>query len=113
MNKQLHKVIFNKSIGLMAVVAETAHNNGKSSKDKRFHVALFNLSGRLLTDLTAAKDVNIKAAKEIGKEHNNFENIHAAVGAAISFNGNGASIGVTAEGEYGKGKANGDNINPQ
>ncbi|MBR6027192.1 MAG: hemagglutinin repeat-containing protein, partial [Neisseriaceae bacterium] len=61
--------------------------------------------------LTAAKDVNIKAAKEIGKEHNNFENIHAAVGAAISFNGNGASIGVTAEGEYGKGKANGDNIN--
>ncbi|MBQ9258941.1 MAG: hypothetical protein IJ187_03710 [Neisseriaceae bacterium] len=31
MNNRLHKVIFNRNTGLMAVVAESSHNNGKSS----------------------------------------------------------------------------------
>ena len=57
MNKNLHKVIFNKSTGLMIAVCETAHNNGKSSKDKRFQVALFSLSGSLKRSSTSVSEV--------------------------------------------------------
>ncbi|MBR6027195.1 MAG: ESPR domain-containing protein, partial [Neisseriaceae bacterium] len=44
MNKNLHKVIFNRNTGLMIAVCETAYNSGKSRKDRVFQVALFVIS---------------------------------------------------------------------
>ena len=41
MNKLLYKVIFNSNIGLMIVVCETAHNNGKSSNDRICKIIVF------------------------------------------------------------------------
>ncbi|MBQ5429976.1 MAG: ESPR domain-containing protein [Neisseriaceae bacterium] len=41
MNRFFYKTIFNRNTGLMVVVAENACNNGKSSKNKVFQVALF------------------------------------------------------------------------
>ncbi|MBQ9724120.1 MAG: VENN motif pre-toxin domain-containing protein, partial [Neisseriaceae bacterium] len=56
MNKNLHKVIFNKTTGLMIVVCETAHSCGKSRK-----IVIFNLSGSLSYSETKA---NLKTVNE-------------------------------------------------
>lgn len=57
MNKNLHKVIFNRNLGLMIAVSETAHNSGKSSKDKIFQVALLCISGNL--NIRSDEDINL------------------------------------------------------
>ena len=70
MRQNLHKTMFNRNLGLMIEVCETAHNNGKSSKDKVCKIALFTLSDSLSYSETKAdlKMVNEQTGLFAGKD---------------------------------------------
>ncbi|MBQ9725435.1 MAG: hypothetical protein IJV56_08895 [Neisseriaceae bacterium] len=50
MYKNFYKIIFNRNLGLLITVCETAHNNGKLSKDKICKIFIFNVSGNTHLD---------------------------------------------------------------
>ncbi|MBR6026477.1 MAG: hemagglutinin repeat-containing protein, partial [Neisseriaceae bacterium] len=83
-----------------------------TARESDINIIGSDVSGRLLTDLVAAKDVNILAAANTQSEKAKNESVGAHVGVAFDVQG-GGSLGFNIGGNYGKGKANGNNITYQ
>ncbi|MBR1818974.1 MAG: hemagglutinin repeat-containing protein, partial [Neisseriaceae bacterium] len=93
--------------------AQASSINGEkvklTARNSDINIVGSDISGSLNTDLTAKNNVNILAAVNTQSEKAKNESIGAHIGVAFDVQG-GSAIGVNIGGNYGKGKANGEEI---
>ncbi|MBQ9723788.1 MAG: hemagglutinin repeat-containing protein, partial [Neisseriaceae bacterium] len=93
--------------------AQGSSINGESVKltarNSDINIVGSDISGSLNTDLTAKNNVNILAAVNTQSEKAKNESVGAHIGVAFDVQG-GSAIGVNVGGNYGKGRANGEEV---